>query len=84
MAKKRLPVTKNPLITSWQWHATLFSILSEDDNAKKLASLRATTNDYAEICKKLSMLIESVDKFKKTDGNYSPRGYDLEDRPRLW
>ena len=22
--------------------------------------------------------------FKKTDGNYSPRGYDLEDRPRLW
>ena len=33
--KKRLPVTRNPLITSWQWHATLFSILSEDDNAKK-------------------------------------------------
>ncbi len=33
--KKRLPVTKNPLITSWQWHATLFSILSEDENAKK-------------------------------------------------
>jgi hypothetical protein len=35
MAKKRLPVTRTPLITSWQWHATLFSILSEDDNAKK-------------------------------------------------
>ena len=35
MAKKRLVVTRNPLITSWQWHATLFSILSEDDNAKK-------------------------------------------------
>ena len=33
--KKRLPVTRNPLITSWQWHASLFSILSEDDNAKK-------------------------------------------------
>ena len=33
--KMRLPVTRNPLITSWQWHATLFSILSEDDNAKK-------------------------------------------------
>lgn len=32
--KKRLPVTK-PLITSWQWHATLFSILSDDENAKK-------------------------------------------------
>ena len=33
--KKRLPVTRNPIITSWQWHATLFSILSEDENAKK-------------------------------------------------
>ena len=31
---KKLPVTK-PLITSWQWHATLFSILSNDENAKK-------------------------------------------------
>lgn len=31
---KKLPVT-NPLITSWQWHATLFSILSNDENAKK-------------------------------------------------
>ncbi len=31
---KKLPVT-DPLITSWQWHATLFSILSDDDNAKK-------------------------------------------------
>lgn len=32
--KKRLPLTV-PLITSWQWHATLFSILSDDENAKK-------------------------------------------------
>lgn len=24
-----------PIITSWQWHATLFSILGEDENAKK-------------------------------------------------
>ena len=31
---KKLPVTY-PMITSWQWHATLFSILSNDDNAKK-------------------------------------------------
>ena len=31
---KKLPVTY-PMITSWQWHATLFSILSDDDNAKK-------------------------------------------------
>ncbi|MBO6166666.1 MAG: hypothetical protein J6O17_09925 [Eubacterium sp.] len=31
---KKLPVTY-PMITSWQWHATLFSILSGDDNAKK-------------------------------------------------
>ena len=29
-----LPV-KYPAITSWQWHATLFSILGEDENAKK-------------------------------------------------
>ncbi len=35
MAKKRLPVTREPLITSWQWHATLFSILSDDENARK-------------------------------------------------
>lgn len=32
--KKKLPLAK-PLITSWQWHATLFSILSDDENAKK-------------------------------------------------
>lgn len=32
--EKKLPVTY-PMITSWQWHATLFSILSDDDNAKK-------------------------------------------------
>lgn len=31
---KKLPVTY-PTITSWQWHATLFSILSNDENAKK-------------------------------------------------
>jgi len=31
---KMLPVTY-PMITSWQWHATLFSILSDDENAKK-------------------------------------------------
>ena len=29
-----LPV-KYPAITSWQWHATLFSIIGDDDNAKK-------------------------------------------------
>ena len=32
--KKKLPVAY-PMITSWQWHATLFSILSSNDNAKK-------------------------------------------------
>ena len=32
--KKILDVTK-PIITSWQWHATLFSILSDDENAKR-------------------------------------------------
>lgn len=31
---KKLPVNY-PMITSWQWHATLFSILSDDENAKK-------------------------------------------------
>ncbi len=31
---KKLKVTY-PTITSWQWHATLFSILSDDENAKK-------------------------------------------------
>ena len=31
---KKLPVTY-PMITSWQWHATLFSIFSDDENAKK-------------------------------------------------
>ena len=31
---KKLPIVK-PMITSWQWHATLFSILSEDENARK-------------------------------------------------
>ena len=32
--KKILDITK-PMITSWQWHATLFSILSDDENAKR-------------------------------------------------
>ena len=32
--KKRLPLYK-PMITSWQWHATLFSILSGDENARR-------------------------------------------------
>jgi hypothetical protein len=31
---KKLPVTY-PMITSWQWHATLFSILSNEENARK-------------------------------------------------
>ena len=31
---KKLPVTY-PMITSWTWHSALFSILSNDENAKK-------------------------------------------------
>ena len=31
--KKILPVSY-PMITSWQWHATLFSILGDDEKAK--------------------------------------------------
>ena len=35
MANKVVFPVKYPAITSWQWHATLFSILGEDENAKK-------------------------------------------------
>lgn len=33
MSKKILP-TSYPMITSWQWHATLFSIIGDDEKAK--------------------------------------------------
>lgn len=35
MANKVVLPVKYPAITSWQWHATLFSILGEDENAKR-------------------------------------------------
>ena len=35
MADKVILPVKYPAITSWQWHATLFSIIGNDDNAKK-------------------------------------------------
>ena len=35
MANKAVLPVKYPAITSWQWHATLFSILGDDENAKK-------------------------------------------------
>lgn len=35
MANKNVLEVKYPAITSWQWHATLFSILGNDDNAKR-------------------------------------------------
>ena len=35
MANKAVLSVKYPAITSWQWHATLFSILGDDENAKK-------------------------------------------------
>ena len=35
MANKVVLPVKYPAITSWQWHATLFSILGDDENAKK-------------------------------------------------
>lgn len=35
MANKVVLPVKYPVITSWQWHATLFSILGNDENAKK-------------------------------------------------
>ena len=33
MSKKILPISY-PMITSWQWHATLFSIIGDDEKAK--------------------------------------------------
>ena len=33
--KKILPVSY-PMITSWQWHATLFSIIGDDERAKAI------------------------------------------------
>ena len=35
MSNKVVLPVKYPAITSWQWHATIFSILGEDENAKK-------------------------------------------------
>ena len=35
MANKKILPIKYPAITSWQWHATLFSILGDDENAKR-------------------------------------------------
>lgn len=35
MANKVVLPVQYPAITSWQWHATLFSILGEDENAKR-------------------------------------------------
>lgn len=35
MDKKVILPVKYPVITSWQWHATLFSILGDDENAKR-------------------------------------------------
>lgn len=35
MSNKVILPVKYPIITSWQWHATLFSILGDDENAKK-------------------------------------------------
>lgn len=35
MSNKVVLPVHYPAITSWQWHATLFSILGEDENAKK-------------------------------------------------
>ena len=35
MANEVILPVKYPAITSWQWHATLFSILGDDDNAKR-------------------------------------------------
>ena len=33
MSKKVLPISY-PMITSWQWHATLFSIIGDEEKAK--------------------------------------------------
>lgn len=35
MCRKILPINNNPIISSWQWHATLFSILQDDPYAKQ-------------------------------------------------
>ena len=35
MANEKILEVHYPAITSWQWHATLFSILGDDDNAKR-------------------------------------------------
>ena len=35
MANKVVLPVKYPAVTSWQWHATLFSILGDDENAKR-------------------------------------------------
>lgn len=35
MADKKILPVEYPKITSWQWHATLFSILGDDENFKK-------------------------------------------------
>ena len=35
MADKKVLPVEYPKITSWQWHATLFSILGDDENFKK-------------------------------------------------
>lgn len=35
MADKKILPVQYPKITSWQWHATLFSILGDDENFKK-------------------------------------------------
>lgn len=45
--KKILPVSY-PMITSWQWHATLFSIIGDDERARNgytaiISSLDVTT-----------------------------------------
>lgn len=35
MANEKILDVQYPTITSWQWHATLFSILGDDDNARR-------------------------------------------------
>ena len=35
MANEKILDVTYPGITSWQWHATLFSILGNDENARK-------------------------------------------------
>ncbi|MBQ3392688.1 MAG: Na/Pi cotransporter family protein [Lachnospiraceae bacterium] len=51
----------------------------KDEDARKLSSLRGTTDDYAEICEKLSSLLKEVVDFKKKNGSFSPEAWsDLE------